>query len=116
MEGVLAILGLAGVGWLWMDALRTREITLAGCTRVCSDINVQLLDQTVAVRKLTLIRDATGRLRLCRWYGFEFSTHGDDRHAGVAILRGRELAYVHMEHPDGAIIIEDGINDAKRLH
>ena len=116
MDGLFAILGLAAIGWFWMDALRAREITLSACNRVCADIKVQLLDQTVAVRKLTLVRDALGRPRVCRWYGFEFSTRGDDRHAGVAILRGHELAYVHMEHPDGAIIIDDPINGAGRLH
>ncbi len=107
MESLLILFGLACVAWFWMDALRAREITLAACNRVCNDLNVQLLDQTISVRRFTVARDALGRPRLCRWYGFEFSTRGDDRHAGVAILRGGVLAYVHVEHPDGAIIIDE---------
>ena len=101
----LAAIAALGVGiWFWSESLRSREQALRTCADVCRQMDVQLLDQTVAVWKLGIGRDGNGRLRVRRYYLFEFSIDGVERHRGHAVLLGRSLEYVEMEHPDGSII------------
>ncbi len=81
---------LVAVVLLWLDHLGARERAQALGQRLCAEAGVQLLDQSVALRRIDLMRDAEGRLGLRRWYGFELSTDGTDRHrASLRIAHGR---------------------------
>ena len=105
MGSLIAILTIAGIVWLWAHNLRIREHVLRHCARTCKQLNVQLLDQTVALSRLALARDPAGRLSLRRWYTFEFSTDGGDRCKGYVGLLGSRIECVRMEHPQGIIIM-----------
>src|SRR5215211_7165245 len=105
MGSLIAILLIAGVIWFWADSLRIREQALRCCDNACKQLNVQLLDQTVALSHLTLARDPEGRLSLRRWYIFEFSTNGGDRCRGSVCLLGSEIEIIRMEHPQGPLIM-----------
>ena len=107
MLSVSTLIALAAIGvamWYWSNSLRTREQALRICADACRQMNVQLLDQTVAVRRLGIGRDGGGRIRLRRDYGFEFSIDGVERYRGHVVLLGRFLEYLQMQHPDGAVI------------
>ncbi len=71
---------------------------------MCKEMDVQLLDQTVRIARLRLGRDERGRIRLRRFYVYDFSIDGQDRWFGVAILLGQNIEYIRMEHPQGPII------------
>lgn len=83
-------------GWFWMDTLQARDAALDAARRACDAENVQLLDWTVAVRKLRLGRDEEGRLRLRRTYEFEFSDTGNNRIGGSLTLLGRQLLAISL--------------------
>ena len=104
MEILLAIATLVAGVWYWQDSLRSREITLRQCRRLCSQHDIQLLDQTVHVEKFRLGRDASGKLCLRRFYAFEFSVGGVDRHFGVAVVASGKIEYMSLLHPEGEII------------
>jgi hypothetical protein len=106
-ESVLVLLLIAGGAWVWNSATRVRESVLARCRRICEEMQVQLLDQTIALSRLSLARDRAGRLHLQRCYAFEFSTHGADRHSGAVVLLGEAIQFVSLEHPEGPVIITD---------
>ena len=110
----LAVIGL--VVWYWSDSLGTRERALRICAEACRQIDVQLLDQTVAVRKLGIGRDGSGRFRLRRDYAFEFSIDGIERYRGHAVLLGRFLEYVQLQHPDGPVIQGPAAAQVTRVH
>ena len=117
MLSVSTLIALAAVGvvmWYWSDSLRTREHALRICAEACREMNVQFLDQTVAVRKLSIGRDGGGHLRLRRDYGFEFSIDGVERYRGHAVLLGRFLEHLQMQHPDGAVIQGPGADRMTR--
>ena len=99
-----ALVALGLIIWFWSESLRSRELVLRACAEVCRQMDFQLLDQTVSVWKLGIGRDDTGRLRVRRYYVFEFSFDGVERHRGHAVLLGRSLEYVEMKHPDGSVI------------
>lgn len=108
MNILLLLAVIAGLIGFWIEATPAREQMLRSCRRVCEEMNVQLLDQTVALARLRLDRGLDGRLLLRRRYAFEFSISGADRWRGTAELRGRHIESIHMEHPDGPVIFGGG--------
>ncbi|MEB4592491.1 DUF3301 domain-containing protein [Candidatus Thiothrix sp. Deng01] len=104
MENLL-LLGLIALGvWFWLDSLNARERAVAAAIRACREINVQFLDQTVALESLKPARNAYGQVVLRRIYGFEYSQQGVERRHGRAILRGRMLEQVQLDTDSGSII------------
>ena len=103
-ETLLIALLAAGLVWLWFDSMRARERVIVVCTRACKQMDVQLLDQTVALARMRLRRDR-GRLKLAREYGFEFSTDGADRWGGRASMLGGRVTGVQLEGPEGVVIL-----------
>lgn len=99
---------MAAAVWFWADSLRAREATLEACRRACEQMRLQLLDQTVALSRMALDRNARGHLLLRRYYSFEFSTNGADRHGGIVSLLGQQVEFVRLEHPSGPIIVTGG--------
>ncbi|MET1076967.1 MAG: DUF3301 domain-containing protein [Pseudomonas sp.] len=95
---VLMLLATAAA-WLWhAHGIRERALELAQLH--CAKMRVELLDGNVALRKLTLLRDARGRRRLARVYGFEFTVTGQQRHVGTISLFGRHLGHIELApHP-----------------
>ena len=104
LEVWLALLTLFVAVWYWQDNLRSREVTLKYCRRVCEANNVQFLDQTVHVAHFRFGRTAEGRFCIRRFYAFEFSVRGADRQHGVAVVANGKVEYLSLLHPDGEII------------
>lgn len=87
----LLLLAIACTVWLWMDALAARERAIYYGREVCRASGVQLLDQTVALKRVR-IRRVDGLPTLVRRYGFEISLDGSDRHRGHLDLSGHHLS------------------------
>lgn len=102
------LLVIAAVVWFWMEALRARERVLRVCASACKQMDVQLLDQTVSLSRLSLRRGASGKLRFARTFGFEYSTNGADRWPGRALLLGRRVESVQLDRADGVLILPGG--------
>lgn len=103
MDVFLFILIIAGLVWLWVDSLRSREFATKRCQSFCTQNNVQLLDQSIHLKKMFPARK-NGRLKLRRFYQFEFSINGADRYHGVAVEFSNTIEYLSLLHPDGEII------------
>jgi len=86
----LLLLAIACAVWLWMDALAARERAIAYGRELCRAAGVQLLDQTVALKRVR-IRLVDRLPTLVRRYGFEISIDGSDRHRGHLDLQGHRL-------------------------
>ena len=90
------LLAFLAAGWFWLDSLRARDVALDGARRACEAEGVQLLDWTVAMKKIRLGRDDEGRRGLQRTYEFEFSDTGNNRIGGSVTVIGRELLALHL--------------------
>ncbi|MNZ72540.1 hypothetical protein D3C78_909210 [compost metagenome] len=110
------LLALGACAWLW-HAHGVHEHALRLVRQACQREDVLLLDDNVAFRRLRLLRDRSGRLRLAREYSFEFTVTGEQRHPGCLVLLGRTPAQIELaphpfrEPPDGA----DGDDDSGRV-
>ncbi|MEM9532228.1 MAG: DUF3301 domain-containing protein [Pseudomonadota bacterium] len=99
IDGITLFIGAAlAVGaWIWFDALRAREAAVAGAGKACRDAGVQLLDQTVRLSRMRLTRSLQGGLSWRRYYHFDFSEGGVDRHPGTVLLLGFRTSQVVLE-------------------
>jgi hypothetical protein len=88
---ITAVLICIGVGWLWMDSLKAREVALRAAREACAQDGLLFLDQTVSITAVKLARDENGRVQLQRSYEFEYSDTGDNRRKGSVVLLGRRV-------------------------
>lgn len=89
----------AGAAWLW-HAHGLRERALERVKQHCQRMEVILLDDNVALRRIALLPDARGRRRLARVYGFEFTVTGEQRHAGTITMFGQHVGTIELApHP-----------------
>jgi hypothetical protein len=97
----LLLMLLAGAaGWYWLNGTRVRELAIVAARRSTKASDVQLLDQTVALARVSMSRDGDGRWRLWRQYRFEYSRDGVNRETGHVIMLGSRLqAVVIAEAP-----------------
>ena len=86
-----------------MDGMRSREFTTKRCHSFCQQNHVQMLDQSIHLKKMFPARK-DGKLSLRRFYQFEFSIDGADRYYGVAVEFNNKIEYLSLLHPDGEII------------
>jgi len=94
---VIALLGLGALILFWVDSMRTRERALRIARAACNRHGFQLLDETVALARLRLRRDAGGTVKPFRSYGFEFSVDGGERRNGEVDLLGVRPAGVRLD-------------------
>ncbi len=81
----------------WSDAQQTREIALRATRAHCQKMQVQMLDDYVALNALWLKKDGNGKLLPWRSYLFEFSSTGMERYNGRIIMLGRRIQSIRME-------------------
>ena len=93
---IVALGLLSGLGWLWYESIRAREIGMRAVRAFCAREGLQLLDDTVVCRRLSPARTEDGRLSLRRVFEFEYSGSGYDRRHGAFALLGREIEWLDL--------------------
>ncbi len=106
MSPLVVTVLIALVAWFWSNNLRARETALELSARACRSAGLQLLDQTVALNRIGIGRNPDGRLSLQRVYGFEFTVDGQHRRQGRVAMQGTTVKAIHLDHPDGPIIMQ----------
>ena len=85
----------AGAAWLWHNN-GLRERALERVKQHCKNLDIELLDENVALKKIGLIPDANGHKRLARVYNFEFTVTGDQRHTGTITQFGAHSVKIEL--------------------
>lgn len=89
---------LLGLGlWHWWNAQGIKHRALSAVKEYCDKIDVQLLDDGIALKAFWLKRDPRGNMRIWRSYQFEFSSTGNERYRGVVILLGSVVQSIDAE-------------------
>ncbi|MCV6624930.1 MAG: DUF3301 domain-containing protein [Cellvibrionaceae bacterium] len=90
----LLILVLGGL-YTW-GAVRVKELAYQAAARRCQLEDVQLLDQSIALKSLKLRRGPSGSLGLQRQFAFEFTSTGTQRYQGWVIMQGQRCLSVEL--------------------
>jgi len=91
----LALLAMLALYW-WQSGLfkgRARDLATAHC----SQLGLQLLDQSMVIVGFRPVRGPAGRLVFRRSYQFEFSSTGARRYQGKLVLEGMALKTIELE-------------------
>ncbi|UVJ44021.1 DUF3301 domain-containing protein [Pseudomonas sp. LS1212] len=91
---VLMLLATGGA-WLWHNH-GLREKALERVKQHCAKLDLELLDGNVALKRITIARDANGRRRLARVYNFEFTVTGEQRHPGTITQFGAHTVQIEL--------------------
>jgi hypothetical protein len=81
----------------WINAQKVKEMAFIKAKDHCLAMDVQMLDEYVALNSIKLIRDRSGKIQLQRSFTFEFSSTGDERYNGTVLMLGQRVDSVYME-------------------
>lgn len=96
LGNMLVLMLLAtGAAWVWHNH-GLRERALARVKQHCAKLDIELLDENVALKKIGFVKDANGRKRLARIYNFEFTVTGEARHPGTITQFGAHSAQIEL--------------------
>ncbi|MFT7287129.1 MAG: hypothetical protein ACI87W_001239 [Halieaceae bacterium] len=96
----LVVVALVGaVAWYWFSSTRVRELAIAAARRTTREADLQLLDQSVALARVSFSKDRGGRWRMWRMYRFEYSRDGVARENGQIMMLGQQLQAVVVAEP-----------------
>ena len=96
MSSIILLILFGSIIWFWFDTLKCREATKIVAKRVCKQLQLQLLDDTITITKLRAKRNTNGRLNWQRSYQFEFSDSGNNRQKGTIIMLGAVVEILEM--------------------
>jgi hypothetical protein len=91
MFEILLLILILLFAWFWFDSVTKREIAIKIGRELAGRCHLQLLDETVACKKMWLRRNSNGHVKLLRIYEFEVSADGHSRLACHLQLLGKQL-------------------------
>ena len=102
-NGILGLFALGMLLWFWVNARTAHEKVLQLSAKVCRDLGVQRLDDTVALRRIGCRWTGNGPT-ITRSFRFEFSNDGTDRAVGEIRLVGLQLDWIRVDQPGGGTV------------
>jgi len=104
-SGVAALLLLGAVILWWHGSVQARERARLLARSFCQRQGWQLLDQTVALKKLKPVRHVDS-WQWRRAYRFDYSPDGAARLPGEIWLLGKAVEQISAVQPDGSRLIQ----------
>lgn len=87
-EMLAAVALFALLAGFWHSSLAARELANRVAMETCASANVQMLDGTVSIHRLHLVRGGDAPLAWRRTYFFDYSADGYSRQRGFVVLTG----------------------------
>jgi len=81
----------------WLDGQKVKEIAFKAVRAHCLSLEVQMLDEYVALESVRSKRDQSGKIRIRRIFLFEFSSTGNERYNGICFMLGQRVEAIQME-------------------
>ncbi len=81
----------------WWNTLGIKQLAYQAARDHCEEQGVQLLDQSVMLKRVRLKRNNAGGLSLLRVFAFEFASTGDERYHGEVSSLGRVPVGVKLD-------------------
>jgi uncharacterized protein DUF3301 len=95
-ELLLAVALLALIVVFWHSSLAARELANRVAQETCAGAQVQMLDGTVAIHRLRIVRSNDQPLAWHRTYVFDYTADGYSRQRGFVVLTGDNVDTVGL--------------------
>jgi hypothetical protein len=93
---LLSVAGLAAAAFFWHSSLAARERANRVAQETCAGANVQMLDGTVAIHRLRLVRGSDAPIAWHRTYVFDYTADGYLRQRGFVVMTGDNVDTVGL--------------------
>lgn len=80
----------------WLRARDLKQLAFVEAKKYCNNLDLALLDDSVALIGLKPVRNSRGSIQLSRTYQFDFTANGEDRYQGEIILAGRQVLQIKL--------------------
>ena len=94
---ILLLLFAAMIAAYFLAAVGIRELALRAALVRCKKLEIQLLDQSISLRKIWLKRGDDKMLHFWRSYRFEFTSTGDERYLGEVVTLGKKVVDIKTQ-------------------
>ena len=95
-ELLVAVAVLAATGAFWHSSLAAREAANREAQEACTGASVQMLDGTVALHRIRLMRGGDAPFSWHRTYVFEYTADGYQRQRGFVVMTGERVDTVGL--------------------
>ena len=99
---LVALIVLGFILWLWSTNRQAQEIAKHTCARICNNAQVELLDDTVSLSKLRIVRNQAGKASFKRTYSFDYTDLGHNRKTGLIMMQGYSVDFIKIDKPEGS--------------
>lgn len=89
--GLILLISLGVLFWFWVNTLTVRDRVIDAVRTTCRNQNLQLLDGTVALQRVSVMRSHRGHMTLRRTFLFAYSADGVERRTGFVITLGNRI-------------------------
>lgn len=96
MNEALLLIVTITLGTLWLKIRRNHEQATSYAREYCRRASLQLLDDTVSLRRQTLRREK-GHLCWYREYVFEYAREGVNRYPGRMVMRNDTPVLIRLD-------------------
>ncbi|EKF74659.1 hypothetical protein A11A3_07563 [Alcanivorax hongdengensis A-11-3] len=96
LQDLLLVTAVVVIAALFWRAHGIRERALAVTRRYCERQELEFLDDTVGLERLTLDKDRHGKRRLTRIYHFEFTVTGGERYSGRTYVQSGMVQRIEL--------------------
>lgn len=97
LDDLILIALLLSAYLYWFNGQQAKEIALKAVRAHCLNLEVQMLDEYVALNSIRLRKGRAGKMCLRRTFLFEFSSTGNERYNGVCMMLGKRVESIQME-------------------
>jgi hypothetical protein len=93
---LVSVAAIAALGAFWYSSLAAREAANRVARETCESASVQMLDGTVAIHRLRVVRGGDAPLAWHRTYVFDYTADGYQRQRGFVVLTGERVDTVGL--------------------
>jgi hypothetical protein len=93
---LVVVAALAAAVAFWHSSLAARERANGVAREACASARVQMLDGTVAIHRLRLVRSGDAPLAWRRTYVFDYTADGYQRQRGFVVMTGEAVDTVGL--------------------
>lgn len=94
---LMLIILLLTIGLYWSNSMKANEIAFYFVKNHCQKLDIQLLDEYVALNSFWIKRDEQKKIKIWRSYQFEFTSTGYERCNGKVILLGHKILNIQLD-------------------
>ncbi|MCB1663674.1 MAG: DUF3301 domain-containing protein [Pseudomonadales bacterium] len=81
----------------WWHAYGIKQTALQQTKAYCQKMDLQMLDESIALNRVTIKRDSNGHINFIRVFRFEFASTGDERYQELTTMHGRHCQNIHLD-------------------